>query len=269
MPDGAGFRREAQRQQALLDALFDRAPISLPPLALSVRQRAARWDAGLAAYRGNGLAHAREALRAQFPTVRAMLGHEAFDAVAARYWYAHPPQQGDLARVGAGFAVSLSALDELRPWPWLHDCARLDWSLWEVMHDAPAQLGESDLQRLAGTDPGELQLILAPGTRCLVSPWPVVTLWHMHKQPEPDIEGMHAALRMAAETAWIWREAQQAELRALDAATARWLQVLTQSPSLAAALDAAPQEFDVAAWLHDAVRHGWLQGVRPSAAPSD
>lgn len=257
----ADFGREALRQQMLLEALFDAKSGAAPDRALGVRQCAARWHVGLAAYRGNALAHAREALRAQFPTVRAMLGDAAFDAVAARYWHAQPPQQGDLARVGARFAGLLGTLDDLRPWPWLPDCARLDWTLWDVMYDAPAALKEADLRRLAGADPARLRLVQAPGTRRVASPWPVVTLWRLHRQPEPDAPRLREALRQPGETAWVWREGLHGECVTLDAVAMRWLQVLEQAPSLAEALDAAPGDFDVAAWLRDAVSHGWLQGV--------
>ncbi len=259
---GPAARREAARQQALLRVLFAAQPAPAPLPELGVRQRDQRWSAGLAAYRGNGLEHAVAALRAQFPTVLAMLGEAPFDALCARYWYAYPPQQGDLARIGAEFPVCIAAQDELRPWPWLADSARLDRARWEVLFEAPSHLAAQDLQRLAECDPACLRLCLAPGTRLLETRWPVFRLWQLHQAPDIDGAALRAALRQPAAPLWIWRADMQAQCREISANEADWLRALATGTRLDQALDAAAADFDVAAWLQAAVRNGWIDGVR-------
>ena len=253
---------EALRQQTLLQALFAPLPGAAPPAALGVVQQGARWAAGLAAYRANGLEHARIALRAQYPTVLAMLGEAAFDAVAARYWLAQPPRVGDLARVGADFPRCLEAQAELAAWPWLGDSARLDLALWQVLFAAPARLAEEDLQRLAAIDPAQLRVVLAAGTRLLESRWPVHHLWLLHQTPQPAADALRAAPRRPGETVWVWREALQAHCRALPPADARWLRALCAG-TLGSALQNADENFDVSAWLQQAVAHGWIDRVEP------
>ena len=253
---------EALRQQTLLQALFAPLPGAAPPAALGVIQQGARWVAALAAYRANGLEHARIALRAQFPTALAMLGEAAFDAVAARYWLAQPPRVGDLAHVGADFPRCLEAQAELAAWPWLGDSARLDLALWQVLFAAPARLAEEDLQRLAAIDPAQLRVALAAGTRLLESRWPVHHLWLLHQTPQPAADALRAALRRPGETVWVWRQALQAHCRALPPAEAQWLRAL-RAGTLGSALQDADEDFDVSAWLQQAVAHGWIDRVEP------
>ncbi|WP_031406560.1 DNA-binding domain-containing protein [Thiomonas sp. FB-Cd] len=255
-------QREARRQRSLLAAVFAPQPTPAPSDELAIRQRGARWQAGLSAYRTNGVAHAIEALRAQFPTVLAMLGEQAFEAVCMRHWRSHPPRQGDLAWVGIDFPQSLAVLDELLPWPWLADCARLDLALWQVLFEPRPGLKQDDLQRLAAQDPMDLNMQLAPGTRLLASPWPIVTLRRLHCEPEPDALALRTALQQPGETAWVWREGLQAQCSALAPIEVQWISALQTSPTLAAALDVVQDDFDLAAWLHLAVVHGWLESVQ-------
>lgn len=236
-----GHPREARRQQALLRALFAAAAPTEPPPALGTSQSGPQWAASLAAYRGNAAAHAAASLAASHPTVQAMLGGDAFSTIARRHWHCRPPRRGDLARTGVDFAATLAAEPQLRQWPWLADCARLDWARWEVQFDAPAAFGAADLESLTDADPAALMLRLAPATRLIASRWPVHALWQAHAAPEPSV----------------------AELRAAEA---RWLRDLSAGRTLGAAMDAAPADFDVAAWLRAAVTQGWLDGVSLVAA---
>lgn len=261
-PGARAAEVEAARQQSLLQALFAPLPAAAPPATLGVVQQGARWNAGLAAYRANGLEHARIALRAQFPTVLAMLGEEAFDAVAARYWTTHPPRVGDLAHVGTDFPPCLEAQPELAAWPWLGDSARLDLARWQVLFAAPAQLAPADLQRLAAMDAARLRVVLAAGSRLLDSRWPLHRLWWLHQAPQPDADALRAALRGPGETVWVWREGMQADCRALSVAEAEWLRALGAG-TLGDALQGLDAAFDVSAWLQQAVTHGWIDHVEP------
>lgn len=257
----AATAREAARQQALVALLFAPQAAVGAPTALGVQQSGGRWRDGLAAYRGNGREHARVALRAQFPTVLAMLGEEAFDAVAARHWLARPPRRGDLAWMGEDFADTLAAQEELHPWPWLADSARLDWALWDLQRQLQPALEPADLQRLAALPPDTLRLRLAPGALLLTSDWPIVTLWEQHRAPVPDAQACSDALQQGGQTAWVWRAGWQANAVALPYTTARWMQALQTLPTLEHALQAVEDAFDLAAWLQQAVQQGWIDAV--------
>ena len=257
-----GRQREALRQRSLLAALFAPQLTPIPADELAMRQRGALWKAGLLAYRTNGVAHAVEALRAQFPTVLAMLGAEAFEAVCIRHWRSRPPRHGDLAWVGIDFPQTLADQGELLPWPWLVDCARLDLALWHVLFDPSPGLKQDDLQRLAADDPVHLHIQLAPGTRLLASHWPIVTLQRLHREPESDALALRTALQQPGETAWVWRNDLRAQCSALSPSEAQWIVALQTGLPLSGALDVIPDDFDLARWLRLAVAHGWLEGVQ-------
>ncbi len=245
---------EARRQQQLLDALFDPG-FARPHDALP------DWARGVAAYRANAAAHAAETLRARYPTVLAMLGGEAFDSLSAAHWNACPPTRGDLARFGDEFPGWLRQRRDLAAWPWLGDCAHLDRALWRVRFAPAAGLSDTDLRRLADGDPDRLALRLAPATELVESRWAVVELRELHAAPDPDVDAVARALRHGAQAAWVWRQGFEARCIGLDAVALRWLRALRESTTLGAALAQVGDDFDVGAWLADAVRAGWIDGV--------
>lgn len=247
-------RREAARQQQLLEALLN-SGCPLPHDALP------GWQRGVAAYRANAAAHAAEVLRAQYPTVLAMLGAEAFDSLGAAHWQACPPTRGDLARFGGQFPPWLEQRQDLAAWPWLVDCARLDHALWQVQFAPPARLCDADLRRLVDSDPDSLLLRLAPATQMVASNWAIVRLRELHASSEADLDAIAYALHSGAQTAWVWRQGFDRHCIALDAASADWIRALRATPTLGAALARAGDDFDVGAWLAQAVRTGWIDGV--------
>ncbi len=263
---------EAQRQRELIAAIF--SPLAAETACADVRQNGARWRAGLAAYRGNGRTHACSALRVQFPTVLAMLGAETFDALCAHYWRNCPPRRGDLAWVGEELPAFIETLETLAEWPWLADCARLDWAVWQISGARPAKFTESDLRRLIDDEPATLSLRLSRSVRRLSSTWPIVALYEAHRIDRPDWETVTRAIaERHAQTAWIWRPhddlAAAPALEMLDAASDRWVAALDAGHTLDIALDSAGEGFDFAAWLEQAIRQGWLDAVFDRPAPSD
>ncbi len=261
---------ELERQQRLIAAIF--APQLDLATCPDVLQDGARREAGLAAYRGNGLAHARNALRLQFPTVLAMLGDDAFDVLSARYWRARPPRRGDLAWVGEELPAYIATVDSLDAWPWLADCARLDWAIWQIAGAAPPCMTHADLQRLAAEDPAGLSLQLAACTARIPSAWPIVTIHLAHQDAAADWSMVRQAiLDGASQTAWVWRPqgdaAAEVRLIALEDAADRWIAALAAGASIVGALDAAGEDFDFATWMQRALAEGWLDGVATPVSP--
>ena len=259
---------ELERQQRLIAAIF--APQMDLAAYPDVRQDGARREAGLAAYRGNGLAHARNALRAQFPTVLAMLGNDAFDVLSARYWHTCPPRRGNLAWVGEELPAYIATVGSLDAWPWLADCARLDWAIWQLAGAAPPRMTHADLLRLAADDPAGLSLHLAACTAYIPSAWPIVTIHLAHQDEAADWSMVRQAiLDGTSQTAWVWRPqgdaAAAARVIALEGATARWIAAVAGGESIVGALDAAGKEFDFATWMQKALAEGWLDSVTPCA----
>ncbi|MED5621321.1 HvfC/BufC family peptide modification chaperone [Ideonella sp. BN130291] len=265
MSDDA-LEREHRRQQALLQALWQPQARAQQALAGWLREPdAALTGRGLRAYAANAGASAERALAASFPTVRALVGEEAFAGLARARWRALPPERGDLACFGASLPGFIEADPQLADVPYLGDSARLDALLAqaEAAADVPAEPHSFTL--LADTDPAGLRLRLAPGFALLRSRYPVVQVWQAHQGTEPEaVEAARAALAEGqADNALVWRQGWKARVQAIDDAQARWCDALLAGRSLADALTRAGDAFAFEPWLLQALQCAWVLGVQP------
>jgi len=244
----------AHRQSALLDALLQaRAPGPDAP-----------WHGpGLGAYRANAHAHAERALLDAYPVVAALVGSEAFEALAHALWHHQPPERGDLGEWGAALADFIAAQPDLADLPYLPDTARLEWAMQAAARAGDAVVDAASFARLESEPPERLRLLFAPGTAVLRSRWPVLSLLDAHLHGDPDFATV--AQRLAARVAEdvrVWRQGGAVRLTPLDAATARFEYSLLQGHTLGQALDTTP--IDALAWLTDAVRSGLCTGLAPA-----
>ena len=124
----------------------------------------------VAIYRNN-VRHAHVgALQANFPAIQALVGEAFFDALALAYANAHPPYSAILAQYGSDFPAFLAARDELSPYPFLPDVARLEWALNEAFHaHSSFSLTPADAARVFSTDTGETPLTLLSSARLVSS----------------------------------------------------------------------------------------------------
>lgn len=267
--DDTDLTREAERQQALVAALWHADPGASAALEGWCHDSPVTVVRGLQAYRGNAAANAARALGAAYPTVCALVGTGDFQQLARELWLEQPPVRGDLAQWGERLAARLQAHPALGDWPYLGDCARLDWAVHQCERAADAELDAPSIARLGDTDPERLRIVLRPGLAVVTSPWPIVTIHEAH-QAGAATEALHSA-RVAlqagvAESALVSRSGWRARVQRIDAATAAWMQNLLAGNSLSAALDAMPGDattgpFDLAAWLSAALASGWLKGI--------
>lgn len=268
-PDDAGISREAARQQAVVAALWPAdagTSQALPTWCIDGPVTVAR---GLQAYRDNGAANSARALAAAYPTVRALVGNADFEPLARALWAAQPPVCGDLAQWGASLGEVLDAHPALADWPYLGDCARLDWAVHQCERAADATFDAASLGRLGDTDPQRLHLQLRPGLTVLVSRWPVVTIHEAHREaaaPQALATARDALQAGVAESAVVCRMGWRAPPHRIDSTTVSWMRCLLAGDSLAEALDTVAQPpnatpFDLAGWLHTALAAGWLKGI--------
>ena len=286
-----GIEREAQRQRALLRALWsDDAPAALQPWLRggdeggSLGSAGARAQHGLRAYQGNAAATAERALGAAFPVLRQLFGAPAFAALAQACWHAHPPRSGDLTAWGDALPAFVAASAQLGGEPYLADVARLEWACHLAQHAADAPDEPADLERLASTDPRRIRLRLRPGTACVRSSYPIVAIWQAHQDapstaaapseaaPPVRAGGGDAATtdRLAvarqaladgvAEVALVWRDGWRVAVQAVASADAGFTQAMLQRCSLGDALDAAAAGFNFEGWLRQSLQQGWLVG---------
>jgi hypothetical protein len=282
----AHWRHEAAAQGALLAAILDysAAHPDVPMDASTFfEQQGDDLMAGLEAYRRNSRANAAHALALAYPTVLALVGERALGALAAVLWRLHPPVGGDLARWGAELPSLLATHELTRDWPYLPDCARLDWIVHGLDLHPVSGPDIDSLHVLSRHDPGDVRLMLQPGLSVLASPWPVVDIYRAHHPSASDPfqggameleaasrgelalgKAREAVARKQAQNAIIWRHGFTPRVQELPAADHAWMQMLADGVPLGAALErmaATHADFDFSQWLVGALQHGWLQGA--------
>ena len=251
---------ELDRQRALIGAIL--APRA-DAATLDLNETGERAVRGLAAYRANAEALAERALGAAFVSIRAMLGDEDFAHLAAEFWRAIPPPRGDVGEWGADFAGWLQAHPAMVRWPYLADCARLDFALHQNERAADARVDTDSLALLGEGDPQHLRLALMPGTALVSSRWPIVTIHRAHQSgTDADFALARDAIeRECTQHAMVWRDGWRATVTELAAPEAAWTASLLAGANLASALDSAGTGFDFAKWLAHAIQQRWLKGV--------
>lgn len=259
MTDPAGIR-EAARQRALLAAVRTRNA-NAADLGLAEADERAR--AGLQIYRSNAWALAERALAAAYPTAQALLGAADFKRMAGAHWNDAPAVGGDIGVWGGGLPRWLAAQRALAQWPYLADCAQLDWLRHVCERAADTEFDAPSLAMLASTDPATLRLVLKPGVAVLASAWPVASIFEAHQGATPNFEAARDAIEQRrAEVVLVARSGWRAQVHRIDLPTLEWTNHLLAGTRLSQALDLAGPAFDLSAWLARALREEWLHGVR-------
>jgi hypothetical protein len=258
----------AEQQQAMLAALW--APRHadamqnianfLEPIGAAGLEQSER---GLKAYRSNGHELAQRALAAAFPVVAELMGPENFEGLARHFWQGHPPQRGDLAQWGGDFPAFIESLPDLSAGePYLADVARVEWALHAAATAADAQVDTASFNLMATQDPERITLVLAPGTVCIASRFPVAAIINAHRIGEPTLQEAGLLLREGvAQTALVWRQGLKPSLRLAAPGEAAFAAALQENRSLADSLACAP-DFDFNAWLAPSVQSGLLLAAR-------
>lgn len=128
------------------------------------------------------------ALAATFPTVKALVGEEFFQAMARAFIARDLPRQPVLAEYGAGFPAFVAGYGPAAPLPYLVDMARLDWALNLAFHaTVGGRLAAPDLTDLLPEHLLGLRLALAVGSSVIQSPYPIDRIWHA-SQPDASAE---------------------------------------------------------------------------------
>ena len=128
----------------------------------------------MAVYRNTVIHGAVEALRANYPVVKQILGEEMFEHVAVDFAATFPPASPVLALYGREFGDWLVHQSWIRDLPYLPDVARV-----ERLHVDCLFAPDAD-HRIARTGPGTLRL--HPAVRFGWLSTPAMSIWLAHQQ---------------------------------------------------------------------------------------
>ena len=119
-----------------------------------------------------------DVLREDHPRTAAVLGDEAFHAVAQAYLGRHPSEDPSVAHVGRALASFLDTNLPPGAPPWTADLARLEWARREVFDAADAPMLTLDaLRALPPERWPETRFAVVPALTRLVTAWPVQRAW--------------------------------------------------------------------------------------------
>ena len=119
-----------------------------------------------------------DVLREDHPRTAAVLGDEAFRAVARAYLARHPSEDPSVAHVGRALAPFLAVNIPPGAPPWTADLARLEWARREVFDAADAPVLTLDaLRALPPERWPETRFTVVPALTRLVAGWPVQRAW--------------------------------------------------------------------------------------------
>lgn len=253
---------EALRQRALLQAISQSPAAQRTVRVEAPTGRPFGLEAGLWVYRANAHALAERALASAFPTLMALLGADDFKHMAREFWHAAAPQRGDIGEWGGALPDWLRAHPGLASWPYLGDCAELDWLRHCCERAADASLDSASLLLLESHDPHRLTLVLRPGLAVFDSRWPVASLYAAHQADATGFDTARDAIAaQRGEIALIARRGWRAAVHSIDAATCAWTRYLQAGTSLGDSLARATTGFDFTAWLTRALAQEWLECV--------
>jgi len=133
-------------------------------------------------YRNNTTILLREALGANFPVVRALVGDDFFAALCRDFVRTHPPQSPCLFEYGDAFASFIDTFAGAQSLPYLGDIARLEWAQIEALHTADGRvLNAHNLTDAAPQDYGRLAFTAHSAARLVTSRYPIYSIWAAHQ----------------------------------------------------------------------------------------
>ena len=258
------------------DAFFE-ATLLPPDAPVPALMRPLLDQPGFAVYRNTVLRGCVDALQANYPAVHALVGSDWFQAVAARYARAHPPQDSRMRVYGEGFASFLHDFlrdvatgDDL---PYLPGVACLDrfWSESHGAADAPV-LAAAAVTLLPLEVLGKMVLKPHPAARWRwFDEQPIYTIWQRNRldgDNRPEGEDSADELVWTGEGALLTRPTPAVTWTALNAASCAFLDACEAGRPLAhAASEALAREAstDLAQLMAGLLNAGAFCSVHPCA----
>lgn len=160
-------------QQLLIDAIYGNDDHQLDP-------------AGVDIYRRNLEASAIRALSISFPTVEELIGEDLFGYFSHQYLRTTPPEGGNWASWGETFPDMLVDHPAIEDYPFISDCAKLDWLLHLCGQGIDQAVMQDSLQLLASEDPDNLYVQFNGNLHLLSSPYPVASIYQLHQSDSEE-----------------------------------------------------------------------------------
>lgn len=188
------------------------------------------FEPGLTVHRNTARLAARDALGANHPVTRRVIGAPMFEQIAQIYLDWRPLSDPRLHLYGEGLDRLIAEVPALDGLPFLPHLVRLERLWLDSLFAADAPVLSADA--LPPLD-AETRLSPHPATRIEAFPYPVVSLWAAHQGEDP--ERSLQAMEWGPETALISRTSGASHITTVDPAAVPFLAACNKGESLLSA----------------------------------
>lgn len=160
------------QQQQLLNTIWSDKPASALTSHFNTQ--------GINVYRRNLFASAQRSLTITFPTIFKLLDSDIAERITHDFIKFSPPRHGDWSQWGADFSQYLSTDSVADDYPFLPDCAKVDWLIHCVLQGKDQVLNQASLQLLNEQDPENIAVEFNPNVVLLKTKYPVTEIYDAH-----------------------------------------------------------------------------------------
>lgn len=213
---------------------------------------------GINIYQRNLLANAQRALSISFPTIFKLLDSDISASLVHQFLRSSPPSQGDWGQWGETFTTFLSSHEVSENYPYLPDCAALDWHIHCGLHGKDQTFERPSLQLLSDSEPEYITVIFNQNVKVISSQYPITEILQAHHhsdeiQRKGAMKKAQEALLSIPKEHWtmIYRPEFQPQVTRLSVSEGNFMHCLMSGSTLAQALDMVSSD-------HDFVFEKWL-----------
>jgi hypothetical protein len=246
-------------QQLLLEAIWTDESSVLAQCGFDVQ--------GINIYRRNLQANAHRALTISFPTVFELLDSDISENLVYQFIRNSPPNQGDWAQWGESFPHFLENTEQGGNYPYIADCAKLDWYIHCALKGSDQTLVETSLQILSESEPEQIFIEFNSNVKVLNTVYPIADIFDAHHHDEEaqrkvamENAKKYLSGKYSEQVVMIYRPELQPKVTSLSKGEGIFMNVLLAGGSLEKALNAVENnnEFSFEKWLLNAIKYNLI-----------
>jgi hypothetical protein len=257
------------QQQHLLNAIWsNESPLRVKNDFDSQSYDAQSFDIkGINIYRRNLLANAKRALIISFPTVFELLDSDVSEEIVLQFLKYCPPSQGDWTQWGEAFSSFLATTQVASDYPYLPDCAALDWHIHCALHGKDQVLAQSSLSLLSDIEPDSIVVEFNNNVTLIKTKYPIAEIFDAHHhsdelERESSMKQAQVLLsrKSKKQVVMIYRPEFQPKVITLTPSEGEFMLNLITEKSLAESLDATNDytDFSFEQWLVTAIERNLI-----------
>ena len=251
------------RQHLLLEAIWNDDSAALAQCGFNTQ--------GINIYRRNLLANAQRALNISFPTVFELLDSDMSESLVYQFLRLSPPNRGDWTQWGENFSHFLSTTEVGADYPYIADCATLDWHVHCALHGIDQTLASSTLQLFSESEPEQLVIAFNQNVKVFKTVYPLTEIFqaHHHNDEFKREAAMNDAKKALSRDSFeqivmVYRPEFQPKVTTLSASEGKFMLALLAGQSLSQSLDTVKHdnEFSFEQWLFTAIERNLINIIK-------